>query len=234
MRWYYGMMVAACAATTFGCSEEDVDSSAIRTDGIYAYFELVGDGGDTEVTADFRVGGDDGTVIDLAGEDELVVTSGDESRKMSGRNGDYSVTMSGSEDGQEFTIAFERGPDDDGAPDSTATLPDGFSIGGISSGDEISRTESATVTWDPSGTGDDMYWSLDGDCLWEEHGEMGDTGSLDLTASIYDVQMDEEETTCPATLTIERRRTGHLDSHYGEGGGVMAIQRRKISFTSAP
>ncbi len=234
MRWYYAMLIAACAAATFGCSEEDVDSSAIRTDGIYAYFELVGDGSDTEVTADLRVGGDDGTVIDLSGEDELVVTSGDEVRRMSGSDGDYSVTMSGSADGQEFVMAFNRGPDDEGAPNSTATLPDGFTFGGISSGDEVSRSDSVTVTWDPSGTDDDMSWSLDGDCLWEEDGEMGDSGALDLTASIYDVQMDDEETTCAATLTIERRRAGHLDSAYGEGGGVMAIQRRSISFMSAP
>jgi hypothetical protein len=234
MRWYYGMLIAACAAATFGCSEEDVDSSAIRTDGIYASFELVADGNDTEVTADLRVGGDGGTVIDLSGDDELVVTSGTESRTMSGRDGDYRVTMSGSDDGQEFVIAFNRGPDDDGAPDTTATLPDGFAIGGISSGDEISRADSVTVTWDPSGTGDDMFWSLDGDCLWEEDGAMGDSGSMDLTASIYDVQMDEEDTTCSATLTIERRRNGSLDSRYGEGGGVVAIQRRSVSFMSAP
>ncbi len=234
MRWYYGMLIAASAAAALGCSEEDVDSSAIRTDGIYAYFELVGNGARTEVTADLRVGGDNGTLIDLDGEDELVVTSGDENRKMSGRDGKYSVTMSGSEDEQEFTMAFNRGPDDVGAPDSTATLPRGFTLSGIDGGEEISRADAVTVTWDPSGTGDDMYWSLDGDCLWEEHGRMGDSGSIDLTASNYDVQMDEEETTCSATLTIERRRSGNLDSRYGEGGGVMAIQRRRISFMSAP
>jgi hypothetical protein len=234
MRWYYAMLIAACAAATFGCSEEDVDSSAIRTQGIYARFELVGDGDDTEVTADIRVGGRTGTVIDLAGEDELVVTSGDERRTMSGSNGDYSVTMSGSDDGQEFVIAFERGSDDEGAPDSTATLPDGFTIGGISSGEEVSRGDGVTVTWDPNGTDDDMSWSLDGDCLFREDGEMGDSGELDLTASNYDLHPDDEETTCEATLTIERSRPGHLDPAYGEGGGVLAIQRRSISFMSAP
>jgi hypothetical protein len=234
MRWYYAMLIAACAAATFGCSEEDVDSSAIRTEGIYARFELVGDGNDTEVTADIRVGGDGGTVIDLTGNDELVVTSGDERRTMSGRDGDYSVTMSGSDDGQEFVIAFNRGPEDEGAPNSTAILPDGFTIGGISSGEEVSRDDAVTVTWDPSGTDDDMRWSLDGDCLFEEDGEMGDSGELDLTASIYDLHQDDEETTCEAKLIIERRRSGHLDPAYGEGGGVMAIQRRSIRFVSAP
>jgi hypothetical protein len=236
MRWYYMTWIAVAAATTLACSEEDVNSSAIRTSGINATFELVGNGTSTEVTVVLKVGGDGSraTVIDLDGDDEMVVTSGDETRTMSGKNGDYSVTMSGSDDDQAFTMAFNRGPEDDGAPSTTATLPAGFTLAGIDSGEEISRAGAAEVTWDPSGTGDDMTWSLDGDCLWEQSGTMGDTGSMDITASNYDVQLNEEDTTCEATLTIDRLRDGSLDPHFGEGGDVVAIQRRSITFQSAP
>lgn len=234
MRWYYGMLIAASAATTLACSEEDVDSESIRTSGMYAMFELVADGNDTEVAVDLRVGGDDGTVVNLTGEDELVVTSEGESLSMSGSDGDYRVTFAGAEGGTEFTMAFNRGAEDDGAPSSTATLPEGFTLAGIDLTTPVSRAETATVTWDPSGTGDTMSWELDGDCLFPESGTMGDTGSLDLTASNYDVVTGDEEETCPATLVIERRRSGTLDPAFGEGGGVVAIQRRTIAFDSAP
>jgi hypothetical protein len=44
----------------------------------------------------------------------------------------------------------------------------------------------------------------------------------------------EKNATCQVTITLQRTRTGTIDSHYGYGGTINAAQTRSVTFTSTP
>ena len=68
----------------FACTET-VESSDIRTTGIYPEFAAIADGsGSTEVSARFKVGGNDSnTFLDIQGGDRIEMTSEGETRTLS-------------------------------------------------------------------------------------------------------------------------------------------------------
>ena len=240
MRWSYTLFVAAMVASTLGCSEEDVDSTSIRTSGMSAEVEIVSQGSDVKVHVDLRVGDHDrsNVVVNLTGGDELVAEAEGDRITLSGHDGDYSATFRevGAAE-TEFAIEFLRTDADESALDTRVTLPEGFTLSGIEPGATVLRSETTTVSWDPPGSSDTMRWRLDGTevgCIGEEHGTMSDNGRLSLTGGNYDVWPGDEDETCEVELTIERERAGRLDPAFGEGGSVVAIQRRSIRFVSAP
>ncbi|MBN2191946.1 MAG: hypothetical protein JW751_03955 [Polyangiaceae bacterium] len=225
--------IAVLGALAFACTE-DVDSTDVRTSGVYAEMEVVAAGdGESRLTVRLSVGGDDSnTYLEMAGDDELVATDGDRERELGKSGTSYRTTFDTEAGGTEFTVSFNRGPDDDSAPDSHGTLPDPFEIDEVPS--RISRAESIVITYGPSDSDDDMEWSIDGDCMFRNGDDMSDSGTLELSANDYDVVNDDEDESCTATLCFERSREGEIDPAFGEGGEFIAIQRRCVSFTSTP
>jgi len=222
-----------------GCQSEIVESTDIRTTGIYADMLVTADGGgDTEVEVKLAVGGKNGTEVKIVSPDKLVATVGDTDHTLTKSHGAYRGTFSGDEGGTEVNIAFLRGEEDDDAPDSYATLPDPFSIDGAGSDVTVSRQESLTVTWDASEADDPMSWDLDGSCLFTSDGSMSDNGELVLQGDDFDATPSAEDNgeSCVATLCIERSRNGSLDPLFAdnEGGRIRAIQSRCVKFNSAP
>jgi hypothetical protein len=239
--------VLTAPAFFVGCAE-DVDSKAIRTEGIYANYQAVASGdGTTQVRAELRVGGNNAgaTYIKLTGDDQLIASAdqdGDgepDSAKMghnnSGNRHWYLSRFTTDEDNTEFNIAFNRGDDDESAPNSNVRIPKPFSMSveGIDEGDEIERGTDVVVTWSNE-DGGDIKWEISGDCIWTESGRTSDDMEFTISAEDIRVLSTDEGESCTVKVTLERTRMGTVDPAFGEGGVFWGIQRRGFEFTSTP
>jgi hypothetical protein len=239
-------LIALFALGLVGCKDETVESEDIRTSGIWASFEVTATGnGKASVESELRVGGKSGTVIELTGEDKLVCTAAETSKTLSKSGNAYKATFPVEAGGTLFTFAFHRGDEDEGAPNSYATLPDPFTIAGVTSTQEVSRAAPLTVTWEAGASADPTKWELDGDCLFPTRGKVATDGTLTLSGDDFNPTLTAEEgaksgdtkkSNCSAKLCIERERKGILDPAFAneEGGRISAIQRRCTSFISVP
>lgn len=228
----------AGAVACLACAE-DVDSSAIRTEGMYAIYVAVAEGdGETSITTQLRVGGDDGTYVELTGADELTALTDDQEKILKHRNSGsqhyYDGTIDGDEEGLEIQITFTRGDEDDDALDSFAQLPAPFEAD-LEDPDKnkIARGKDVFVVWDNAAKGS-MKWSLEGDCIKIANGSTSDDGSLTIDSEEIEVWQSDVGETCKVTLTLDRVNDGTTDSAFEEGGEFRAIQRRTVVFTSTP
>lgn len=235
-----GLGIATFAA---GCTE-DVNSTDIKTSGMQAHFKALeskaGEG--TKVTADLRVNGGDSSndYIDTKGEDTLSAEAGDETvtlDKFEVGLGDgvmYEATLSEEAEDAQFTFSFNRGPDDDDAPNSFVTLPPAFELEGLETNGEVSRSSSLNLTWEGSSS-DTVRYHVEGDCLFTtiEREAGKNVGSVTIPPGDMDATSSKETETCGAKLYVELVRKGTLDPAFGDGS-VEGIRRRWISFVSVP
>lgn len=239
---------AMLGIVSVGCKDETVESEDIRTSGIWASFEVLATGnGESSVKSQLRVGGDSGTLVNLTGQDKLICSVGDALSKTLAKSGDYyKGTFAADAGGTQFKFAFSRGDADEAAPNSVVTLPDAFTIGGVTDGQQVSRAAALTITWEPSTTaGDAMTWTLSGDCLFDSHASVQTDGTLTLQGEDFDATPsadeaaksgDAEKANCTAKLCLERLRKGTLDPAFAEeeGGKIFAVQKRCVQFVSTP
>jgi hypothetical protein len=234
------------AAFAIGCGAEDVSSEDVLTSGMYAKYSAVSSGdGSTLVEAELRVGGDNGTYVEIAGDDELVALADedgdgeDESEKMehdsSGDRHWYRHRFETDADNTKVTVAFNRGEDFESAPDSFVELPKPFvlSLDGLEEGAEIPRGTDVTVTWSNE-DGGDVNWYIEGDCIWSRDDRTTDDMEFTIPAEEIEVLGTDEGESCTVEIIIERTRLGTVDSAFEEGGEFWGIQRRGIEFTSTP
>ena len=232
------VLALVVAAGVMGCAE-DVDSTDVRTSGVYADFEALATGnGSTEVSAELRVGGArSNTYMRLVGDDTLTASSAGVAKELGTRSfGDrwwYEVDFDGEEDAT-FAIRFDRGDEDEGAPNSEARLPPPFVLSGFASGGDISRASGVTFTWEAAETKDfEVRWRVNGDCLLPDSGTISGDGELFLGDRKFTLREDADDT-CDGEIHIERVREGSVDPAFGEGGEFEAIQRRTVTFRSVP
>lgn len=217
----------------FACTES-VESTDVRTSGVYPEFQVVADGlGSSSASARLKVGGNDSnTFLDLQGSDVLEVSAKGQTQRMtsSGDHG-YAARFAFDEAGTEFVFSFRRGEEDTGAVHSAVTLPEPFALQMGTT--EASRAKDAvSFSWDPP-AGGDVHWDLDGDCVWTDQGSTPDDGSHTLDPS--DVRAFGEETkSCSVRVTVQRTQTGSIDPAFTEGGENRAYQLRAQTFTSTP
>ncbi len=240
MRLLKGLCLGAGCLLVGACAE-DVDSSNVKTDGMFANFEVTGRAnGQSEVRASILIGGSgSNTYANLTAGDVLSATSGDETHELTelgGTLGDvhiYHATFDGADEGQEFTVSFDR-EEDESAPNSTSALPAPFSITAPAEDAEVSRAAALTVSWTPS-TSEAVNIHLDGDCIiLHTFTASSDTGTHTFEAGTLDTTASHEGDTCDVELTVSTRAAGTVDSAFGEGGRFTAIQERKIAFRSTP
>lgn len=222
------------------CGAEDVASEDVKTSGMYANYEAIASGnGSTTVRAELRVGGDNGTYVELSGDDELVASADDDDKNMthdsSGNRHWYESNFGTDAGGTVFNIAFNRAEGDDSAPDSSVDLPPPFAVSleGADAGDDIQRGYEIEISWDTEFSGS-MHWEVDGSCIWNEDGTVSDTGGLIIDAATIRPTGTGEGDTCEVTVTLERINEGDVDSAFEEGGRFLGIQRRAITFMSTP
>jgi hypothetical protein len=227
--------LALGALVSSGCSLEDVDSDAIRTQGMFADILAISPGNaSTLVRVQLTVGGDDGTNVTLVGEDRLEATVGEVSRELgrSGR-GRYEERIDG-DAANDVTVRLLRGSDDEPAT-ATARLPEPFSmVLENDSSEGISRSVPVIVSWSPPAAGGTARWSVEGDCIWSESGDTPDDGYLTLEPENLRVRGTRAGEECAVELLLERSSTGEVDPILVPGSKFRAVQLRGVAFVSTP
>jgi len=224
-----------CALLSSGCTLEDVDSDAIRTQGMFADILAIAPGdGSTLVRVDLTVGGDSGTKITLVGDDRLEAQVGDVSQALgrSGR-GRYEQRVSGDE-ASDVTVRLLRGAGDDPAT-GTASLPEPFVM--VLENDDsqgISREVPVIVSWAPPAATGSIRWSVEGSCIWSESGETPDDGSLTLDPENLRVLGTRAGEECEVELLLQRTSSGDVDAVLIPGSRFLAVQIRGVRFVSTP
>jgi hypothetical protein len=230
--------IIAASALSLACTE-DVGSEDIRTGGLYARYEAVGQAdGTTDIEAQIRVGGDSGTWVQLNNGEKLEVSIPEETMTLNhNEQGDrhYYRGELGTNKSVEINVALLRTDADIDAPNSKATLPAPFTAAftDIDGGDSVTRGEDIEIKWDKNASGN-MDWEVTGDCIWTESGSTNDDGAFTISAESIAVQNLDKGDSCEVTVTLERINTGSVDKEFGEGGQFEAIQRRQIQFVSTP
>jgi hypothetical protein len=220
-------ILAAC-----GTSE----SGALLTKGISADMSVTATGSSTvHVGAELFEGNPDQLIfVDLQSGDQLLADAGGQLVPLSKSELlniiSYDADLPAGNLGDPITIAFERQVDA-GAPTSTATLPDPFTLDPVAA--TTSRAAAMTVTYSPPGT-DDVTWQASGDCIQTATGSIPtDSGSIAIAAGTLVATPSQPTATCQVTLTVSRQRAGTLDPHF-EGGSILGEQARTAMFTSTP
>jgi hypothetical protein len=222
------------AVLASGCSLEDVDSDAIRTQGMYADILALAPGdGSTLVRVKLTVGGDGGTNVTLVGDDSLEARIGELTQALgrSGR-GRYEQRIPG-DSASEVTVRLLRGADDAEAS-ASALLPAPF-VMTLETDDAagISRSTPVVVAWTPA-AGGQIAWAVDGDCIWSESGITPDDGQLTLAPESFEVRGTRTGQDCAVQLTLDRSNEGTVDPVLVPGSNFQAVQRRGVSFVSTP
>ncbi len=241
-----------CTAIISGCSNTGSDN--VKTEGIYAYINVVADGGgNSVVTVDLDVGsGLFGTNLELEGGDTLTAVAGGETRTLR-RSGnildiEYKTTFGFDGGGELYRVSFIR-EDGTGAENSTVTLPMPFTITAPSDNSLYTVNQDIDFTWTTSGTLDKMRIDASYNCeSTDTYGDTIDTSgfntfnSLDDTGSVtYSLSEllnindpASYDRGCDIEITVSRMSTGQLDNNYGEGGSITAKQIREIDIQYVP
>lgn len=230
----WGAVAAAWLATS-GCTLEDVDSDAIRTQGMFADMLALAPGdGTTLVRVQLTVGGASGTNVTLVGDDRLEATFNEVSAVLerTGR-GRYQTRLDGDEP-SEVRVRLSRGPEDASAG-GAAELPLPF-ITTLETDARagIARNADVVVSWEPSVPGDDLRWSVEGRCLWSRSGSTPDDGRFTLGPESFEVRRTRAGEECDVEITLERAQQFAVDPQWNPGSSFRAVQRRAVSFVSLP
>ena len=216
------------ALLSFACSES-VESEDVRTSGIYPEIEVRATGnGSSRVEVRLKVGGSNSnTTLDLTGEDRLEATVDGETKRLDGDGDTYRATFPVDAEGTEFTITFNRGEADDGAPAAVSSLPALDSLGES----EAPRRYDLDYTGSPLQRQHGLEWMALHQVERRQHA--GDGEATIAAGSIETFDSDKDES-CTVDLTLTRKRNGSIDGAFTEGGRIVALQVRKDSFTSTP
>lgn len=232
----HGKLVGVGAFTlvlSLACA--DVESGDVLTSGMWANISVTADGGGTsQVATVLKVGGaDSNTYVELTTADVLTATlDGEEQILTEEELGDYHryvTTFQSDQAGLPYTIAFTRSVDE-GAPESVVELPEPFEMLEVDVS-HFDATQDITIEWEPSGSGDFMELSAEGDCIWPYHQDLeGDTGVAVIEANTLEQIGDELDVSCEVTYTVMRWNNGDLDPGYGDGGIATGRQVRERAY----
>jgi hypothetical protein len=223
------LTLSACGTT---------ESGSLLTSGMSALISVGATGDDTTtVTTELFSGTPEQLIfVDLDDSDTLTATT--QGQTMTLTKGqlatiiEYAATFTGDDSGDAFVVSLKRTVDA-GAPSSTATLPDTFTLGAAPTSQ--SRASALTLTWSPSGSTDAMTWQASGDCITTASGTIaGDPGTVTIPAATLTAIQGQSTASCSVTMTVFRSRAGTLDAHFGDGGTISAQQSRTATLTSTP
>ena len=226
-----------------GCSK--TESENVTSQGIRADIEVVSGGhGSSEVKVELRVGdGLFGTLLELSNSDRLLAHANGVTQQL-GKDEDlfeimYKTTFNIDDEGTQFRVELQR---DEGvsAPNSIVTLPLSPNVTMPANDDTVALGSDLTVAWEPAFTQDSMsvrfiiecrgtngsYYSSD-----DTHSAV-DNGVFRINTSeisSIDPEVFDDMINCPLEIIVYRKRRGSLDPGYGEGGRIVAIQRRAVT-----
>lgn len=229
-----------------GCS--NTPSSDVATDAIHADIQVLADGsGQSSVIAALKVGNAaSNDFVELTDGDALIAYNDTDGQTMA-RNefaGEvwYQSVFAVDSAGAPFKVSFLRTHTASqqcntvSAPDSHVTLPAPFTITAPAPGASFSRaSDPITVTWSGSGEPDPMVIEASGTCInYYSLQVPTDAGTATIPAGSFQPVQGQTGTNCQVTIGISRSRAGVLDTNYGEGGSISAIQHRNLDILSTP
>lgn len=229
-----GLLMAA--TTAMGCTES-MSSTDVRTHGIAASFTVeAGNADSSTVRAVLRAGGkNSNTYITLDNGDKLRVEANGQNVPMTAYDeGHYQANIGTGAADTEYKVIFERGQDDDGAPDNIGKLPKPFDITGVPDNSPSRKDDDVTIKWDNAGSTDSMDLEIDGDCIFKFHKSVPDTGEYIIPKGSLDSTGGKDPKSCNLTVVMKRSRAGSTDSHLNEDSSFVLSQRRATKFMSAP
>jgi hypothetical protein len=233
------ILLAAAAVFVPACTS--VKSSDLETSGMSAHMTVTADGqGNTSASAELNVDTNGTDFVDLSAGDSLVATPAGGSPRTMSRSDllgviSYGASFTGEDaPGTAYTIAFSRKAPNVSAPSSTCSLPQPFAITAPASGASFSRANDAVVVmYGYFGTSDAMTYQVTGPCVSTATGSLpADSGTLTIAKGT--LVTSGGSSSCTATLTLHRSRSGQLDPAYGYGGAISCDQVRTVTFTSNP
>jgi hypothetical protein len=229
---------AVLALALFGCT--DVSSTSLKTSGIHAYLGVTGTASGSGVaSAELTVEGNTLAFVELKSGDSVTATEQSTTKTLSEESLlgviSYSATFddAGAE-GTSYTLALNRSSDTS-APHTVVTLPAVFNVTAPTGASlTYSRAnDDIVVTYDHSGLGDAMSYTIDGPCINPvSQAISGDPGTFTVSKGSISL-LGSSSTSCQATLTVLRTRNGTLDPAFS-GGTAFGAQARTVTFTSNP
>jgi hypothetical protein len=229
-----------------GC--KTVDSTTAQTSDVYAGY-LVTEHSATEARVDATLQLGDAsstTYLKLTGQDRLTAYVGAVAYPMQGYSDvyqHYAVDIPYPATDTELRVAFERGPADVSALDSTAIVPGLFSIASLAKTPYSRTLDPLEIVWAPSDPTQPISWLVYGACVLPlSDGGAMDSGQFTVPAGTMQKPPppgpDEEHhpippDQCKATVDVTKSRSGHVDPAF-RGGTFKTSENRSISFTSVP
>jgi hypothetical protein len=236
-----------------GCSKTESDN--IKTNGMKADIDITATGnGKTGIKVNISVGsgGISSTEVELSSGDTLTATDGTTTKELYEDDGllgdiEYKTEFSTEAEDTLFTVSLVR-EDGENAENSFVTLPAPFTLSSESS--EITGDGYATVdlSWTNCRNNYNVAIEVDCTCSRNENGQSVDTiiyndfpditddgeEQYGINRLLGDYDPTRYDLGCDIELTMERSRLGTLDSGFGEGGSIEAVQKRTINFTYTP
>jgi len=236
------LFVVSCTSVFVGCAR--TESENVTSRGIHADIQVsAGGNGTTEVEAQLTVGrGLGGTLLELSGSDRLLAHANGITQQLVKDEGlldiIYKTSFNFNDESTQFRVELERS-EAVSAPNSIVTLPLPPNITMPIPGETIVQGAELTVAWEPAFTADSMRIRYLTTCMGTNGARYSheinqyprDTGSYRInTANFVSVDPESLGTTthCDLDVTVYRERGGSIDPNYGEGGRIVAIQRRAV------
>tara|TARA_B110000037_G_scaffold212714_1_gene265811 strand:+ start:186 stop:908 length:723 start_codon:yes stop_codon:yes gene_type:complete len=234
------MWMPLVALGAMACTE--VKSAEVTTAGMYLDYTVVtqGEGTGSDVSTMLRVGGATSTTyVDLSAGDQLSVLVEEEEAVLNqlslGVVHSYQQRFETDTEDGEFVLRFDR-VDQTGAPSSLAVLPAPFEITLPVDDDTVSRsveTGELVVSWDNQ-SDDSINISVYGDCFASYFAlEQSDAGTHTIPLSYFKDNEYDAVSSCSAEVSVERRRTGSVDSEFA-GGSSQGVQLRTVTIQMEP
>ena len=119
------------------------------------------------------------------------------------------------------------------APSSTVTLPPPYEVSSPGPADTYRTADGGfiPVKWSDK-SADPMVLQLSGPCILPASASVDPSkGGYDWPLAAVPRNTGAAQRSCEVTLTVERQRAGMLDPAFGQGGSLVAVARRAVTFT---
>ncbi len=224
-----------------GCDSKS-DSQDIKTSGMRADFKVIADGsGSSDIDARIFVGsgGLNSTLVNLEGGDNLTAEHDGVTKTLNEQHGTFGnirYTESFNSDQGAFIISLNRSGGVS-APNSTVTLPTAFDIDTPAQDAQIPFSSDIDLSWSPSGFASELEVSFEYDCQPGSNGigrfGLQDLGAASLSAATISSSLNsalQSGSNCTVNLIMNRVNNGTVDAAFGEGGTIVGMQQREVSF----
>lgn len=224
------LVVFPAAVLAAGCFPEE-DSCNIKTDGIYAEYEVVRSADSVSARATFWTGERAGGTYLTLGECGDRVSVNGVRLSETGTNPKYYHAAVPVADSYEFVFSRE----DEDPYVSTAGTPEVVDITSPRGGESFSRTDVLDIAWEDNAEGE-IELTIEGDCIHDYPtvggADIADNGSYQVPAGAIESWTDRDDDTCDAAIMLRRVRAGSLDPDLK--GKIYGVSLDEVFFDSRP